>query len=53
LDNGTYDRVSRLDLIRLAALGYADVPLIQLPLWCVCGSKSSRIIVSGEAYRDN
>jgi hypothetical protein len=44
------DHVSRLDLTKLAALGYGDVALVELPLRRVCASKPSRIIVSGRAY---
>jgi hypothetical protein len=58
LDNGcqvdalchAFNNVSRFALSRLAAFGYADVALIHLPLRRVCGSRSSRIIVSGRAF---
>jgi hypothetical protein len=40
--------IRRLDLAKLADEGRADVPLIELPLRCICGSKRSRIIVSDQ-----
>ena len=48
----TCDHIGRLDLLKLSQSCRADVPLIELPLVCRCGSKRSRIIVSGEAYRN-
>jgi hypothetical protein len=40
--------IRRLDLATLAQDGRADVRLTELPLRCICGSKRSRIIVSGQ-----
>ena len=44
------DRVRRLDLAPLARR-YRDTPLRSLPLRCECGSRSCRVIVSGQAFR--
>jgi hypothetical protein len=40
-------------VIRLATLGYGGVPLIELPLRCICGSQRLRVIVGGRAYSDD
>lgn len=44
--------ISRLDLPKLAETGYGHIPLVWLPLRCLCGSKRYQISVSGQAYRD-
>jgi hypothetical protein len=48
----TCDRITLLDLDRLATEGYADTPLIQLPLRCQCGSTNYGVAVSGRSVRD-
>ena len=44
------DRVRRLDLSALAG-NFTNTTLIGLPLRCDCGSRSCRVIVSGQALR--
>ena len=44
------DRARRLDLEILSRC-YRDMPLKSLPLRCECGSRSWRVIISGQVYR--
>jgi hypothetical protein len=44
--------IAPLDPPALVSNDRGDVSLIELPFRCVCGSRLSRIIVSGAAYRD-
>jgi hypothetical protein len=45
--------ISRLDLAKLAETGYGHIPLIWIPLRCLCGSKRYKVIASRKAYCDD